>query len=218
MGVVQSAMDIRVDDPKLEHWRGRFLALYEEKLGQRSAPYPGLLELVAVLGKAGIPWGVVTNKLARFALPLMDKMGFVPVAGTIVTPDLVRHPKPHPEAVTLGCHQLGCDPSRRCLSRTICGTSRRVKPPAAPSLPPTAILPGASLPVLGKLMRWSTVAGTGRTDRGGQYREIPPPTGCPLQTSWSVKRYSLPAPIGASGALWRWHAPTMAQGADSRPR
>ena len=110
VGMVQSAMDIHVDDPMLEHWRGRFLTLYEEKLGQRSAPYPGLLELVGVLGKAGIPWGVVTNKLARFALPLMDKMGFVPVAGTIVTPDRVTHPKPDPEAVTLGCDQLGCDP------------------------------------------------------------------------------------------------------------
>ena len=64
-----------------------------------------------MLGKAGIPWGVVTNKLARFALPLMDKMGFVPVAGAIVTPDHVTHAKPHPEAVTLACHQLSCDPS-----------------------------------------------------------------------------------------------------------
>ena len=109
--MVQSAMEIGVDDPELEHWRGRFLALYEEKLGRRSAPYPGLLGLVRVLGKAGIPWGVVTNKLARFALPLMDKMGFVPVAGAIVTPDHVTHAKPHPEAVTLACHQLSCDPS-----------------------------------------------------------------------------------------------------------
>ena len=65
---------ISVLTTQLEHWRGRFLALYEEKLAS-GAPLSGLLELV-VLGKAGIPWGVVTNKLARFALPLMDKMGF----------------------------------------------------------------------------------------------------------------------------------------------
>ena len=110
-GMVQSAMEIGVDDPELEHWRGRFLALYEEKLGHRSTPYPGLPDLVGVLGKAGIPWGVVTNKLARFALPLMDKMGFVPAAGAIVTPDHVTHAKPHPEAITLACHQLNCDPS-----------------------------------------------------------------------------------------------------------
>ena len=109
-GMVQSAMDIGVDDPKFEHWRGRFLALYEENLGQRSAPYPGLLTLVAALGKAGIPWGVVTNKLARFAVPLIDKMGFVPAAGTIVTPDHVTHAKPHPEAIILACDQVSCDP------------------------------------------------------------------------------------------------------------
>ena len=109
-GMVQSAMDIHVEDPEFEHWRARFLALYEENLGQRSAPYPGLLDLVVWFGKVGITWGVVTNKLARFALPLMDKMRFVPAARTIVTPDHVTHAKPHPEAVTLACHQLSRDP------------------------------------------------------------------------------------------------------------
>ena len=110
VGMVQSALDIGVDDPKFEYWRRRFLALYEENLGQKSAPYPGLLSLVKALGKAGISWGVVTNKLERFAKPLMDKMGFVPIAGTIVTPDHVAHAKPHPEAVNLACHKVGCEP------------------------------------------------------------------------------------------------------------
>ena len=53
---------------------------------------------------------MVTNKLARFAVPLMDKMGFLPIAGTIVTPDHVMHAKPHPEAVILACRQVSSDP------------------------------------------------------------------------------------------------------------
>ena len=59
-----------------------------------SHPYPELQELVARLHKAGIAWGIVTNKLSRFALPLIDKMPLHPAAGAVVTPDHVDQPKP----------------------------------------------------------------------------------------------------------------------------
>ena len=112
VGMVQSTLGIGVDDRQFEHWRQRFLALYEENLGHRSAPYPGLMQLVDALGKAGIPWGVITIKLERYAKRLMSKMAFIPVASAIVTPDHVTHAKPNPEAVTLACRQVGCDPEK----------------------------------------------------------------------------------------------------------
>jgi phosphoglycolate phosphatase len=109
--MVQAALEMSADDPAFEHWRQRFLTLYETGLGNLSHPYPALPELVADLHKAGIAWGVVTNKLSRFALPLMNKMSFDPAAGAIVTPDHVDQPKPDPESILLACEQLACEPT-----------------------------------------------------------------------------------------------------------
>lgn len=111
IGMVQAALEISADDQAFEQWRQRFLTLYENGLGSLSQPYPGLTELVVDLRKAGVAWGVVTNKLARFAHPLMDMMPFDPKAGAVVTPDHVQQPKPDPEAVLLACEQLSCDPT-----------------------------------------------------------------------------------------------------------
>ena len=111
IGMVQAALEMSADDPAFEQWRQRFLTLYETGLGNLSHPYPALPELVADLHKAGIAWGVVTNKLSRFALPLMNKMSFDPAAGAIVTPDHVELPKPDPESILLACEQLACEPT-----------------------------------------------------------------------------------------------------------
>jgi len=112
IGMVQTALEIDATDPSFEQWRSRFLAHYETGLGSLSQPYPGLVALIQQLGQAGISWGVVTNKLKRFAEPLMAKMPFQPAAGVVVTPDDVTHPKPDPEALLLACKVLECDPAK----------------------------------------------------------------------------------------------------------
>ncbi len=111
LGMVEAALEMSAEDPDFEQWRQRFLALYETGLGDLSHPYPRLPELVAGLHDAGVAWGVVTNKLSRFALPLMNKMPFYPAAGAVVTPDHVDQPKPDPESILLACEQLFCDPT-----------------------------------------------------------------------------------------------------------
>ena len=105
IGMVETALEMPTYDPAFEQWRQRFLTLYEAGLGDLSHPYPGLPELVAGLHKAGVAWGVVTNKLSRFALPLMNKMPFDPAADAVVTPDHVHQPKLDPESILLACEQ-----------------------------------------------------------------------------------------------------------------
>jgi phosphoglycolate phosphatase len=112
MGMVAAALDMTTTDATFEGWRQRFLNDYEKGLGQHSAPYPGLPKLVSALASEGIKWGVVTNKLGRFAHPLMAKMAFDPPADVVITPDDVRHPKPHPESLILACKRLNCPPER----------------------------------------------------------------------------------------------------------
>lgn len=107
-GMVQAALEISSADPALEPWRKRFLDHYESGLGAHSRPYPGMRELVSSLQSHGIPWGVVTNKLSRFAQPLMSLMAFVPEARVVLTPDDVIRPKPDPESLLLACEKLQC--------------------------------------------------------------------------------------------------------------
>ena len=112
IGMVATALGMTTTDPAFEQWRQRFLDDYEKGLGQHSEPYPGLLALISTLASVGIKWGVVTNKLSRFAHPLMEKMAFDPAADIIITPDDVTHPKPHPESLLLACNRLNCPPDR----------------------------------------------------------------------------------------------------------
>ena len=110
ISMVQTALEVSASDSQFETWRQQFLTLYEAELGQHSAPYPGLVELITELHGAGVSWGVVTNKLERFAAPLMKSMPFNPPAGALITPDHVAQPKPDPEAILLACEQLGASP------------------------------------------------------------------------------------------------------------
>ena len=111
LGMVRAALELTHDDTRIEHWCDRFLTLYDAGLGQHSAPYPGLATLVSALAQKGIAWGVVTNKLERFAAPLMERMAFSPPADVLITPDHVVTPKPDPEAVRLACQRLACEPA-----------------------------------------------------------------------------------------------------------
>ena len=80
----------------------------EDQLGSSAQPYEGLRQLLADLSHSAIPWGVVTNKMRRFAEPLMAAMVFDPPAGALVTPCEVTEPKPHPEAILRCCALLQC--------------------------------------------------------------------------------------------------------------
>ena len=61
-----------------------------------------------------LAWGVVTNKIERFALPLTGAMPLFASAGAIVGGDTTPHPKPHPEPLLEAARRLGLAP-QRCL-------------------------------------------------------------------------------------------------------
>lgn len=90
----------------------RFLDRYQEHCAVLSRPYDGIPELLAAIEKAGLIWGVVTNKPVRFAEPIMQRLGYAERSRVLVCPDHVTRSKPDPEPLLLACSQLGIDPSR----------------------------------------------------------------------------------------------------------
>jgi phosphoglycolate phosphatase len=107
--MVSLALDLPLEHPDFEEKRQRFLAIYAEGLGRATRPYAGIVELIARLATAGINWGISTNKPSYLTEPLLARMALNPAPASVVCPDHVSQPKPHPEPLLLNCSQLDCD-------------------------------------------------------------------------------------------------------------
>jgi HAD superfamily hydrolase (TIGR01509 family) len=82
---------------------------------ERSIPWrPGARELLASLGEAAVPCGLVTMSYARFAAPILEALP--PDTFTVVvTGDIVENGKPHPEPYLTAAHDLAV-PASECLA------------------------------------------------------------------------------------------------------
>lgn len=109
-GLLHVGFGIAPGDPGYDDYRQRFLDLYAGRFDREVCLYPGIVELLARCEALGLPWGIVTNKPARFTAPLLAHLGLTPPSGCVVTPDDVARPKPAPESVLLGCQQIGRQP------------------------------------------------------------------------------------------------------------
>jgi phosphoglycolate phosphatase len=76
--------------------REEFLQIYENNLCCDTVLFPGMAELIDRLESDGLRWGIVTNKAERFALPLMQQLGYGTRTACIIGGDTTGHMKPHP--------------------------------------------------------------------------------------------------------------------------
>lgn len=97
------------DQDYLEH-HSAFLDLYEDGVAEETTLFPGMEELLVWLEGEGIPWGIVTNKPARFTTPLLTALALDDRCAVVVCPDHVSQRKPHPESILLACRQLNVVP------------------------------------------------------------------------------------------------------------
>lgn len=94
--------------------REEFFSNYEQCMTQSTYVFDGVVELIDYLVAAELPWGVVTNKSARFSDPLTRAMPLFASARTVISGDTTAHAKPHPEPLFEAARRLNVDPSR-CL-------------------------------------------------------------------------------------------------------
>jgi len=110
VGMLCAAFDISADDPLMAALRDDFLQRYERDLAVHTRPFDGIEPLLDWLDERGLPWGVVTNKLSRFSIPLMDAMGYGQRCQSLICPDQVSFSKPHPEPLLKACAAMGVKP------------------------------------------------------------------------------------------------------------
>ena len=105
--LVKLGFHLQPDDDAFETLRQRFLDLYEERLANRTSLFPGMENVLSVLEQNDCRWGVVTNKPARFTVPLLAALGLEKRAACIISGDSTTQRKPHPEPLQAACRSLG---------------------------------------------------------------------------------------------------------------
>ena len=89
-----------------------FLDRYVGHLTVASQLFAGMDEVLDKLDARRIPWGIVTNKPARFTTPLLAGLKLADRVGPVICPDHVAARKPHPEGLLKAAAMVGVDPAR----------------------------------------------------------------------------------------------------------
>jgi 2-phosphoglycolate phosphatase len=111
-GMVGIAFGVAPGEPRFEALRDAFLLHYEHGLLQLTRPFDGVEPLLCALEAAGVPWGIVTNKAERFALPIVEGLGLARRAAAVVCGDTTPHAKPHPEPLLAAARAMGLAPGQ----------------------------------------------------------------------------------------------------------
>ncbi|MBY4676010.1 HAD-IA family hydrolase [Marinobacterium arenosum] len=108
--MVCAAFEIDIDHPDFSDLLQRMLRLYQQHLAVDSALFPGLESLLDRLEQHAIPWGIVTNKPALYAEPMLRGLNLAERSATLICPEHVNQRKPHPESLFTACRQIDRQP------------------------------------------------------------------------------------------------------------
>ncbi|MDQ3058470.1 MAG: HAD-IA family hydrolase [Pseudomonadota bacterium] len=111
-GMIAVAFGLSADDARFEALKEEFFLNYEARLVEQTYVFDGVAELIERICRGGLKWGVVTNKSARFTVPLTQAMALFSTARTIISGDTTPHAKPHPAPLFEAARQLNVAPER----------------------------------------------------------------------------------------------------------
>ena len=89
----------------------RYLEIYAGMLAEHSRLFPGMDALLARIEQAGLPWGIVTNKITALTQPLLQRIGLAARAGVVVCGDTLAQKKPDAAPVLHACAALRIAPA-----------------------------------------------------------------------------------------------------------
>ncbi len=101
-----------LDTDDQEALRDRFLAHYAKHLCEDTRLFPGMARVLHALDAAGTAWGVVTNKPAYLAEPLLAGLELAPRCACIVSGDTLARRKPDPDPLLHAAEITGVEPGQ----------------------------------------------------------------------------------------------------------
>jgi phosphoglycolate phosphatase len=111
-GLLGEGLGVAPADPAYAALRDAFLAHYEAALCVKSVLFATAEALLDAIEARALRWGIVTNKAARYATPLLEQLRLASRAGTIVCGDTTPFAKPHPAPLIDAAKRLGLAPER----------------------------------------------------------------------------------------------------------
>jgi phosphoglycolate phosphatase len=111
-GLIGGAFGIGPEDHGYASMREEFLANYEADLCIETTLFPGIGELLDVLDARNVRWGIVTTKVGRLTMPLVEQLGLASRAACVVSGDTTPHSKPHPAPLLHAAESLAMRPER----------------------------------------------------------------------------------------------------------
>lgn len=94
-GMLGAAFGVLPTAPEYAELKQEFLDIYERRMLQETRVFAHVMGMLEALQAQRLPWGIVTNKAERFALPLARALG-LHGAATVIGGDTTPHLKPHP--------------------------------------------------------------------------------------------------------------------------
>lgn len=104
-GLIHAAFHLIPQNDQYSLIRERFLFHYSTHIANRTTLFEGIPELLAQLRSLHIGWGIVTNKVSKLTLPLIEKIGLADAA-CIISGDTAPRPKPYPDPLLEAIKQL----------------------------------------------------------------------------------------------------------------
>ena len=86
-------------DEKIDTLKFKFLKRYTQIMTSDIHVYEGVEELLNFLTEKNISWGIVTNKSAKYTLPIIEKLKWHNQTNAIICPEDVHQTKPDPEGI-----------------------------------------------------------------------------------------------------------------------
>ena len=84
----------------------QYLKLYASKNCADSEFFPNIRELLLLLTKKNVPWGIVTNKPKQTATPLVKKLNIINKAACVIFGDTLSLRKPDPAQLILASKKM----------------------------------------------------------------------------------------------------------------
>lgn len=106
-GLIEVTLGLSPEDECYANIQKEFLDDYQTHCCQDSHLFAEVQTMFDELKKRNIPWGIVTNKHARFTLPIAQATGMAQEARVIVCGDATGKLKPAPDNLLLALEKTG---------------------------------------------------------------------------------------------------------------
>jgi phosphoglycolate phosphatase len=108
-GMLGAGLGVTREHPDWEVLKDAFLDYYAAAIAVHTRLFVGAERVLAEIERRHLAWGIVTNKAARFTLPLLEHLALASRANVVVCGDTTAQAKPHPGPLLHAVARLGLD-------------------------------------------------------------------------------------------------------------